>query len=210
MKDLFEGVVRFRDEDFENNRELFKDLGDNHNPHTLFVGCSDSRVVPNLITRSMPGELFVIRNIANMVPPYRATTDYVATTSAIEYAVNILDVSNIVICGHSNCGGCSALYQSEESLAHVPKVKKWLELANPVKEKANEICGDDHNKRDWITEQINVIQQMKNLLTYPYVKERVKNKKLTIYGWYYIISTGEVYNYDYKTGYFDLISNGIE
>ncbi|MCD8491466.1 MAG: carbonic anhydrase [Geovibrio sp.] len=207
MKELFDGVVRFRDEDYADHRELFENLGDKQYPHTLFVGCSDSRVVPNLITRTMPGELFVVRNIANMVPPYRETSDYVATTSAVEYAVNILKVQNIVICGHSNCGGCSALYQSPEFLSNVPKVKKWLELAEPVKKKASEMCGDDPGKREWVTEQVNVIHQVRNLLTYPYIKERVNKGELNLYGWYYIIATGEVYNYNFETGYFDLISN---
>ncbi|GAB1536821.1 carbonic anhydrase [Geovibrio sp. ADMFC3] len=207
MKELFDGVVRFRDEDYADHRELFENLGSRQSPHTLFVGCSDSRVVPSLITRTMPGELFVVRNIANMVPPYRETSDYVATTSAVEYAVNILNVQNIIVCGHSNCGGCSALYQSEESLVNVPKVKKWLELAAPVKKKVAEICGDDAGRREWVTEQVNVIHQVRNLLTYPYIKERVNKGELTLYGWYYIISTGEVYNYNFETGYFDLISN---
>lgn len=207
MKELFNGVVRFRDEDYADHRELFENLGDKQAPHTLFVGCSDSRVVPNLITRTMPGELFVVRNIANMVPPYRETSDYVATTSAVEYAVNILNVQNIIICGHSNCGGCSALYQSPEALSNVPKVRKWLELAEPVKKKATEICGDDPAKREWVTEQVNIIQQVRNLLTYPYIKERVNKGELTLYGWYYIIATGEVYNYNFETGYFDLIGN---
>lgn len=207
MKELFDGVIRFRDEDYSAHRELFKDLGYKQAPHTLFVGCSDSRVVPSLITRTMPGELFVVRNIANIVPPYRFTSDYVATTSAIEYALKVLNVQNIIVCGHSNCGGCSALYQSEEFLDNIPRVKKWLELARPVKKMAEDISGGDHSKREWVTEQINIIQQVKNLYTYPGVAERVDGGSLKIYGWYYIITTGQVYNYNEETGYFDLIGN---
>jgi carbonic anhydrase len=207
MKELFDGVIRFRDEDYNEYSELFKDLGDKQAPHTLFIGCSDSRVVPNLITRTMPGELFVVRNIANLVPPYRFTTDYVATTSAIEYALQVLNVQNIIICGHSNCGGCSALYQSEEFLDTIPRVKKWLELARPVKKLAEDISGGDKTKREWVTEQINITQQIRNLYTYPGIAERVESGALHVYGWYYIITTGQVYNYNEETGYFDLIGN---
>jgi carbonic anhydrase len=205
MKELFDGVVRFREADFTSHKDLFKRLSSEQKPHTLFVGCSDSRVVPTLITNTMPGELFVVRNIANMVPPYRVTHDYVATTSAIEYAINVLKVKNIIVCGHSNCGGCSALFSSARELEHVPKVRKWLELAEPVRSKALELSGGDETKREWISEQVNIIEQISHLFTYPYIKEKVKSEELTIYGWYYIIATGEVYNYNFESGYFDLI-----
>ena len=112
MEKLFKGIARFRREDFESHRQLFKELGRKQQPHTLFIGCSDSRVVPELITRTRPGELFMIRNVANIVPPYRKTEDFAGTTSAIEYAVHVLDVEAIVVCGHSNCGGCAARCRS--------------------------------------------------------------------------------------------------
>ena len=110
MDSLFDGVKEFNTTDFLEHKELFEKIGNNQSPHTLFIGCSDSRLVPNLITKTLPGELFVIRNIANLVPIYRTSNDFLATTSAIEYAVKILNVTNIVVCGHSNCGGCNALY----------------------------------------------------------------------------------------------------
>jgi len=97
-------------------------LSDKQNPHTLFIGCSDSRVAPNLITNSMPGDLFIIRNIANIVPPFRQSSEYLSTTSAIEYAINILHVRSIVVCGHSNCGGCKALgAEKNDAILHTSR-----------------------------------------------------------------------------------------
>jgi carbonic anhydrase len=205
-KALFEGVVRFRNEDFDEHRELFEQLGDGQSPHTLFVGCSDSRVVPNLITKTLPGELFVVRNIANIIPPYRVSPDFAATTSAIEYAVLVLGVENIVVCGHSNCSGCSALYLPDSSFKEIPNVKKWLELSLPVKKQVLEDLQDkDDALIHWHTEQLNIAQQIRHLLTYPFIKERFNDGRLNIFGWYYIIETGEVYSYDFDSGLFCLI-----
>ena len=126
MDKLTKGVVNFQEQDFEAHRELFHDLKDEQRPHTLFIGCSDSRIVPNLITQTLPGELFVVRNIANIVPPYRDSEEFLATTSTIEYAVNVLHVENIVVCGHSNCGGCGALHKDPDYFKDIPHVKKMV------------------------------------------------------------------------------------
>jgi carbonic anhydrase len=198
MKKLFDGVKHFSKTEFENNRELFRKISSSQEPHTLFIGCSDSRVVPDLITRSMPGDLFVIRNVANLVPHYRASSDYLATTSAIEYAVLVLEVENIVVCGHSNCGGCRALFMSDAELDVIPHTKRWLELAKRAKVEAETIvseCGDPADYQ-WLVEQENIVEQMNHLLTYPFIEERFNNGKLNIYGWYYEIGTGTVYNYN--------------
>jgi len=207
MQKLTDGAVEFRNGAFEEHRKLFEELGRSQNPHTLFIGCSDSRLVPELITRTLPGELFMVRNVANLVPPYRETEEYVATTSAIEYAVLMLDVKNIVVCGHSNCGGCAALYNSEEQFRAIPHVRKWLELARPVKEKVERIIpAGDASAREWFTEQTNVVEQLKHLLTYPFIRERYESDRLNIYGWYYIIETGEIFSYNSEKHYFELIN----
>jgi carbonic anhydrase len=206
MPDFKDGVIRFRETDFEANREHFEGLGRMQNPHTLFIGCSDSRVVPSLITQTIPGELFIIRNIANLVPMYRESAEYLATTSAIEYAVLVLDVKNILVCGHSNCGGCAALYDSDEKKAKVPHTSRWLELAMPVKEKVLKIAGNaDPAAREWMTEQINVVEQMGHLMSYPYINERVKAGKINLIGWHYMIHTGSIYEFHRETGEFQLI-----
>jgi carbonic anhydrase len=206
MEKLFKGILKFQKEDFDSHRELFKELGRRQTPHTLFIGCADSRVVPNLITNTHPGELFVVRNVANIVPPYRRTEEYVATTSAIEYAVQVLNVDSIVICGHSNCGGCAALNMPPESLDHLPHVRKWLEVSKEVRGRVDRLMtGDSLEEREWLTEQVNILVQMKNLLTYPYVNERYDRGELNIYGWYYIIETGEIYNFNDEKAAFELV-----
>lgn len=207
MEKLLAGIIKFREEDFEQHKELFGKLSKAQNPHTLFIGCSDSRLIPHLITRTLPGELFVIRNIANIVPPYHESEEYLATTSAIEYAVNVLEIENIVVCGHSNCGGCKSLYASDEELSALPHTKKWLDLAVTAKNKVlAKVSEEEYEKREWMTEQANIVEQVKNLLSYPFIRERYKQKKLLIQGWYYIIETGEVFIYNHQTGLFEIVN----
>ena len=209
MQSLLDGLIRFRKQDFEEHKNLFNKLKRFQEPHTLFIACSDSRVVPDLITKTLPGELFVIRNIANLVPPYRETKEYVATTSGIEYAVNVLKVTNIVVCGHSNCGGCASMYLPDAVLDEIPHTKKWLELAHNVKERVLKELEDhdednDEEIKEWLTEQINIIEQMKHLLTYPIIRDKFNKKEINIYGWYYIIETGEVFIFNNEKGEFEL------
>jgi len=207
MKILFDGVKEFSKNEFEKNKELFKKLSDSQQPHTLFIGCSDSRVVPGLITKSLPGDLFVIRNIANVVPYYRSSEEYLSTTSAIEYAVLVLNVKNIVICGHSNCGGCRALFLDDAELEKTPHTKRWINLFKNVKEKVQTFTNElnDLNDIEWLVEQENIIEQMNHLLSYPFIEEKYKKGLINIYGWYYHIGTGFVYNYNEKNKMFEKI-----
>ena len=153
IETLFEGAIKFKEENFIAYKELFENLKEGQNPHTLFVGCADSRVVPNLITNTLPGELFVVRNIANIVPPYREAEEYLATTSAIEYALEELKVENIIICGHSHCGGCAALYE-EDHFTKMPNVQNWLKLIEPVKKQVLALNPQNKAMRAYLTEQI--------------------------------------------------------
>jgi carbonic anhydrase len=150
----------------------------------------------------MPGELFVIRNIANLIPPYRETDEYVSTTSAIEYAVQVLNVTNIVVCGHSNCGGCRLLLSDEDIKKTVPHTSRWMDLATNVKNKIVEAHIEDPIAREQATEQLNIVEQLSHLMTYPYIKERVESCTLNLLGWYYQIDTGDIYNYDIEKGQF--------
>jgi len=207
MQKLIEGAVAFRQNDFETHEKLFSELGKEQKPHTLFIGCSDSRLVPNMITTTMPGELFIIRNVANIVPPYKHEGEYLAAISAIEFAIQALEVENIVVCGHSNCGGIAALYQPAEYFHKLPHTRKWLELALPVKEKVLKLLPDgNHASRKWLTEQMNIVEQIHHLLTYPYIAEKYNKGQLTISGWYYIIETGEIFSYNATKGFFELIN----
>lgn len=197
MNKLFDGVKEFTSDEFDKNKELFRELSDLQKPHTLFITCSDSRVVPTIITNSLPGELFIIQNVANIVPYYRSSNEYVATTSAIEYAVLVLNVEYIVVCGHTDCGGCKAYYEQSEILSQAPHTKKWLQLMDPVRENVMEIQKYfDDTEVGWLVEQQNVIVQLNHLLTYPFVKERYEKGELTLYGWYYDIENSTIYDYN--------------
>ena len=193
MKDLFKGVKKFCSEEYIRNRELFEKLKESQTPHTLFICCSDSRVLPDIITESLPGELFVVRNIANIVPYWRHSDEYLSTTSAIEYAVMALEVENIVVCGHSNCGGCKAL-MNPGSTGEMVHVAKWMELAAPVREILSSM--PEGKDKQICAEKENVLQQIKHLMSYPFIKKRSEEGKLNVYGWYYDIGSGAVYNYD--------------
>lgn len=200
MKELFEGAIKFQEEDFVEYQELYESLKKQQNPHTLFISCADSRVVPNIITNSDPGDLFVVRNIGNIIPPYTESNSmrsgYLATTSAIEYALTILNVRNIIVCGHSNCGACSAIFEPPENLKNAPYVQKWLKLLEPAKQKVLAQNPSSRAKKIWLAEQINVELQLENLMTYPFVEEKFDRGELSVYGWYYIIETGEILNYN--------------
>lgn len=207
MQFLFDGVKEFGRNDYEKNKELFKRLSSSQKPHTLFIGCSDSRVVPDLITKSLPGDLFVVRNIANIIPYYRASSEYLSTTSSIEYALQVLEVKNIIVCGHSNCGGCKALFLDDTELNKIPHTRKWLELAKNAKTQAESIIKQfgHSDDKEWLVEQENIVEQMNHLLTYPMVEERYNQGLLNIYGWYYEIGSGLVFNYNFKEKIFEKI-----
>lgn len=206
MNDLVHGIIKFQQDDFEQHKELFKELSREQRPHTLFIGCADSRVIPTLITKTNPGELFTVRNIGNIVPPFAEPNKYNSTTSAIEYAVLVLEVDSIVVCGHSNCGGCAALYEEKSKHTDMPHVHKWLEISKNVPAIVKELVTTDSlQEREWITEQVNVFTQLEHLMSYPYIKERVESGNLKLHGWHYIIETGEVFSFNNESGFFELL-----
>ncbi|MBR8464178.1 carbonic anhydrase [Campylobacter sp. faydin G-24] len=206
MRSIFEGAMKFMEDGFLEHQELFKSLQHTQDPHTLFVSCVDSRVVPNLITNCLPGELFMVRNIANIVPPYRVSGEYLATTSAIEYAIEVLNIKNIIICGHSNCGGCTALYEDENKFIKTPNVRNWIKLIEPIKYEVLKFTSDDPAKMAWLTERLNIINSINNILTYPNVEKEYNDGNLSIYGWHYIIETGEIFSYDLASKTFKLLA----
>lgn len=183
---------------FKKNREsLLKLVKSGQSPKALFIGCSDSRVIPDLMIQSNPGDLFVIRNVGNFVPPYKPDEDYHATASGIEYAVSVLNVEEVIICGHTHCGACNHLYEKidDDSLIHT---KKWLELGESAKTSAILSLGINAPKEELLrlTEKLSVIKQIENILTYPNVKKRFEDRTLNIHGWYYDIETGYIEYYN--------------
>jgi carbonic anhydrase len=183
-----EGHRRFK-ERFDRTRELFERLAkEGQRPTTLWIGCSDSRVVPELITGADPGELFIMRNIANLVPP-SGTPGSDQAGAVIEYAVLGLAVSYAVVCGHTGCGGIRALGRGVDA-AVSPHLARWIELAKPALEAGG--GAGDNATRELASIQANVLLQCANLLTYPCVRERVAAGTLTVRGCLYDIHTGDL------------------
>ena len=192
---LISGHRRFR-EKFDSEHEVFQRLAEEgQNPKVLWIGCSDSRVVPELITGADPGELFDVRNIANIVPP--APTIACATGAAIEYAVLHLEVRHIVICGHTECGGIKALEAPPSALTE-PHIASWLELALPARER---VLESDVPEAEHYLETIktNILMQCDNLRTYPCVADRERSGGLSIHAWLYDLYTGEIQECDEKS-----------
>ena len=198
VKALLEGNELFQKSYFKKHEEQLLDLVTHgQHPKALFIGCADSRVIPTLITNAPPGQLFVLRNVGNFVAPYKPDADYHATASGIEYAVLELNVSDVIICGHTHCGAIAALYRdmNEELFIHS---KKWLTLGRKAKELAVLSLGKEAEKDKLLalTEKLSILSQIENLMTYPYVKERVDAGTLHIHGWMYDIESGEIEYYD--------------
>lgn len=195
MERLIEGYHQFRTSVFPAERETFARLANGQQPHTMFLTCADSRVMPELMLSAKPGEIFVYRNVGNIVPPYGQQVSGVV--AAIEYAVKVLKVGHIVICGHSDCGAMKAL-QRPEALTELPSVRAWLkhaELAHYVYAEHREHAGTD--KLRALTEE-NVIAQLEHLRTLPAVAAALANGALRIHGWIYDIEHGEITAYDGK------------
>jgi len=197
LDELVQRLRRFHDDAFPQYQQRFKELVDEgQHPTTLFIGCSDSRVVPYLLTGAGPGELFLVRNVAAFVPPHDGSVGFHGTAAAIEFAVLTLGVRHIIVCGHSHCGGIRAMYG--ETPAHAPNLAAWLALGReallPVAEP-----GPEALRR---TEQRAVVLQLERLMDYPMVRERVERGELALHGWHYVIEDGEVHVFDVGRGAF--------
>ncbi|MBO0655801.1 carbonic anhydrase [Streptomyces triculaminicus] len=184
MHDLTDGVARFQRDVHPAKAELFARLATTHRPTTLFIGCSDARVVPELITQSEPGELFVVRTAGNLVPAYTPGPDGIA--ASIEYAVAVLGVTDIVVCGHSACGAMTALAESHD-LSTAPAIAGWLRFADAsVARTAAEAPDVAALVRE------NVRAQLANLATHPSVARALAAGAVTLRGWVYDIASGAV------------------
>ncbi|MBS7662782.1 carbonic anhydrase [Pseudomonas lalucatii] len=199
------GFKRFRHEVFPQQQELFKALASAQNPRAMFITCADSRIVPELITQSAPGDLFVSRNVGNVVPPYGQLLGGVST--AIEYAVLALGVQHIIVCGHSDCGAMKAVL-APESLERMPTVKAWLRHSEVALRVVEQNCGcDGHDTLGILTEE-NVVAQLNHLSTHPSVAAKLASGQLFIHGWVYDIETCAIRAYDAEKGEFRPIDDG--
>ena len=204
MQKLVNGVHKFQTEVFDSHKELFTQLSKGQHPQTLVITCSDSRIDPGLILQTEPGDIFVLRNAGNIVPPYGASNG--GEVATIEYAVKVLGVQDIIVCGHSHCGAMAAL-NKPESLQSLPSVKTWLQHADStrciIEENYRHKEGEDLLN---ITIQENVLVQLENLRTHPSVSAKLSAGKLHLRGWVYKIATGEVFGYDPQEEQFKAIA----
>ncbi|MDB6126081.1 MAG: carbonic anhydrase [Pedosphaera sp.] len=199
MQRLIDGVHRFRSEEFGRYRKLFKRLSENgQDPHTLFITCCDSRVLAELITQSKPGDLFVVKNIGNIVPPANVSGSTNSTAAAIEFAVEVLNVKDIVVCGHSQCGAIRAMMEGLRGVEKMPHLTEWLAVAEPVRKlmQANYSDLTEPEARLTAAAQENVLFSLENLHTYPSIEARLANGSLHLHGWFFRIATAELYAYD--------------
>ncbi len=198
MKKLVRGLQEFKQSYVAQHQELLEELSHGQKPRVLFISCSDSRVDPNLITQTDVGELFVIRNAGNIVPPYGAANGGEGGT--IEYAIAALEIEQVVICGHSHCGAMKGLMKLNKLQADMPLVYDWLQHAETTRRLVMENYPESQGEeRVEILVAENVLVQIDNLKTYPIVRSRMLQGKLQIYGWIYHIETGEVLAYDDQT-----------
>ena len=201
MQKLVEGIHQFRHDIFSSKQQLFETLVDGQQPLALFITCSDSRIDPSLLTQTEPGELFILRNAGNIVPPYGAIEGGEAAT--IEYAVSVLGVKDIVLCGHSHCGAMSGLLDQAQ-LAKLPAVRSWLCHAESTQRIIEENYSHltDPTARLTATVEENVLVQLENLRTHPTVAAALGRQALNLHGWVYKFETGQVFTYDPNDGQF--------
>lgn len=196
--DPVRGVERFRRERFPDYRERFERLvEEGQSPDTLFIGCSDSRVMPGLLVDASPGDLFVARNVGALVPPFDPDGTEHGTAAAVEYAVGVLEVDHVVVCGHSHCGAVAALYDPPSATA--PNLERWLRLAGDARLDLDRAPDADDLRR---TERRCVALQLGRLADYPLVRDRMGDGELALHGWHYLIGEGRVEVLDAGSGSF--------
>ncbi|MBR8835314.1 MAG: carbonic anhydrase [Stigonema ocellatum SAG 48.90 = DSM 106950] len=195
MKKLLKGLREFKASYFCTHQELFEQLSHGQKPRVLFITCSDSRVDPNLITQAELGELFVIRNAGNIIPPYGATNGGEGAT--IEYAVQALDIRQIIVCGHSHCGAMKGLMKLDKLREEMPLVHDWLKYAEATRRLVKDHYSQ-YEEEELLEIMIaeNVLTQIENLRTYPVIHSKLYQGQLKIYAWIYHIETGEILAYD--------------
>jgi carbonic anhydrase len=212
MHKLISGIVEFRERQLPGYAERFRDLALAQSPDTFMVTCSDSRVVPDLLASTHPGDLFTMRNVGNLIPPATAegvSIGDVSEASAIEYAVLVLKVVNIVVCGHSDCGAMKAV-MARNPKPNAPNLEKWLHHASTAAfrlkhEGALDAALQPHDQLS----QLNVLVQLEHLMSYPLVRAHVADGKLHLSGWWFDVATGNMYSYEPANRSFAVIDRQV-
>ncbi|PLY06535.1 MAG: carbonic anhydrase [Arcobacter sp.] len=208
LEKLIEGNENFKNNKFPAlEEELLNLVKYGQSPEIMFIGCSDSRVTPDLMLNTKPGDMFILRNVGNFVPPFKHDEDFHGSAAAIEFAIAVLKVKHIIICGHSHCGACKSLYEEipdNDSFIHI---RTWLKLGIKAKErtlKNKKFTTAEEMYR--ATERNSIRYQLDNLLTYPDVVKQLEAGEVQIHGWYYDIATGAINYYDKENDIFKPLS----
>ena len=186
---LLEGYRRFKNGYFAEHRDELRALAQAQNPAYALITCCDARMEPSLIFDTSPGDLFVIRNVANLVPPYELEGSYHGTSAALEFAVTVLEVPEIIVLGHSRCGGIRSLVLDDQRMKQDSFIAKWMSIVAPVAKLADPQRLDEMQTFT-VCEQAAVGYSLKNLMSYPWVRSRVEAGTLNLKGWHYNIFTG--------------------
>ncbi len=190
---LIKGYSRFRNGYYKQNRERLEELAEKQTPPVAMVACCDSRVDPSILFDVEPGDIFVIRNVANLVPPFETNGAYHGTSAALEFAVTCLNVEQIVVLGHANCGGIRALMEKETNLESEGFIDSWMQIAAPAREEILSCTDHDTFKKQTdACEKSAIRYSLQNLMTYPWIRSRVESGKLDLVGSYYDLHNGEL------------------
>lgn len=203
IEKLFDGMKKFHEKYFSPSsphRTLYNELVvEGQSPKIILISCADSRVDPSMIFNCRPGDLFVVRNVANLIPPYQADRSYHGTSAALEFAVNVLEVKHIIILGHSQCGGIKSLFTTPKILEKKTHsfITSWMKLARPAYQKVIEkYHAEPLETQTTACEQYSLIHSLNNLKTFPWIHKKIINKKVQIHGWYFDLATGDTHIYD--------------
>ena len=198
MQDLIEGYRLFHQDYFRRNRDMFDQLAQGQAPKAMVISCCNSRVDPALIFNAKPGEIFTLRNVANLVPPFSPDDQYHGTSAAIEFAVCSLDVEHIIVLGHAGCGGVKALLGDHEG----DFIGPWMRIAASARNLALAVADRAPDDVQRVCEQETIKISLANLDMFPWVQERVRAGRLTLHGWYFAIEKGELHVLDRQSGTF--------
>jgi carbonic anhydrase len=209
IEKLVDGFKRFHNHNYQENRALFEQLTkQGQSPKTIVVGCCDSRVDPAIVTDCDPGDLFIIRNVANLVPPFETSGNYHGTSAALEFGVRHLEVENIIVLGHAQCGGIRALLnQAPGKEIQEGFISGWMKVASNARNRVLSRMHDESlDKQARACEQEGILVSLDNLLTFPWILERVAQKKLALHGWYFDMERGELLRYNPSSNSFEALS----
>lgn len=205
IKRIINGLNNFQENYFKTHQDLFERLSQGQTPEILFITCSDSRIDPNLLTQTEPGELFIIRNLGNIIPPHGTLNS--SEGAGIEYAVQAVNIKEVIVCGHSHCGSMKGLLQLQSLSDEMPLVYDWLKHHGESTRRLVRENYHDYSEEDLLNVAIqnNVLTQIENLETYPVIRSRLHAGKLRLHAWVYEIETGKILAYDVNQNQFVLL-----